>query len=38
MNVHVPGEAETTPFWVIVAAMVAVGVGMVALFRWRRWL
>jgi magnesium transporter len=38
MNVRVPGEGETAPFWVIVAILIAVGLGLLALFRWRRWL
>jgi magnesium transporter len=38
MNVGVPGEASTGPFWVIVGFMVALGIGLLALFRWRRWL
>jgi magnesium transporter len=38
MNVQVPGEGETTPFWVIVAVLVSLGLGLLALFRWRRWL
>jgi magnesium transporter len=38
MNVRVPGEGETAPFWVIVAILIAVGLALLALFRWRRWL
>ena len=38
MNVGVPGEASTGPFWVLVGFMIALGVGLLALFRWRRWL
>jgi magnesium transporter len=38
MNVGVPGEGSTGPFWVLVGFMVALGVGLLALFRWRRWL
>jgi magnesium transporter len=38
MNVGVPGEASTGPFWVLVGFMVALGIGLLALFRWRRWL
>jgi magnesium transporter len=38
MNVGVPGESSTGPFWVLVGFMVALGVGLLALFRWRRWL
>jgi magnesium transporter len=38
MNVAVPGEAEIGPFWAIVGAMAVIGLGLLALFRWRRWL
>jgi magnesium transporter len=38
MNVGVPGEQDTTAFWVIVGAMVALLVGMVTYFRRRGWL
>ena len=38
MNVGVPGEGDTTDFWVIVGAMVALLVGMLAYFRKRGWL
>jgi magnesium transporter len=38
MNVRVPGEDETAPFWVIVAILIALGLGLLALFRGRRWL
>ena len=38
MNVRVPGEGDITAFWIIVGIMVALGVGLVTLFRWRRWL
>jgi magnesium transporter len=38
MNVRVPGEGEATAFWVIVGILVAVGLALLALFRWRRWL
>ena len=38
MNVHVPGEGDLVPFWLIVALMVVVGGGMIAFFRRRRWL
>jgi magnesium transporter len=38
MNVHVPGEEQTVPFWVIIALMVVLGAGMIAFFRRRRWL
>jgi magnesium transporter len=38
MNVHVPGEGNTIPFWLIVALMLAVGGGMILFFKRRRWL
>jgi magnesium transporter len=38
MNVGVPGEGSMGPFWVLVGLMVALGIGLLALFRWRRWL
>jgi magnesium transporter len=38
MNVGVPGEGNETPFWVILAAMVALLVAMVGYFRKRGWL
>jgi magnesium transporter len=38
MNVGVPGEGELEAFWVLVSAMVIIGLGLLALFRWRRWL
>jgi len=38
MNVGVPGEGELEAFWVLVSAMAIIGLGLLALFRWRRWL
>jgi magnesium transporter len=38
MNVRVPGEQSITAFWIIVAAIVALGAGMIAFFRSRDWL
>jgi magnesium transporter len=38
MNVGVPGEGGGTAFWVIVASMVALLVGMLTFFRRRGWL
>jgi magnesium transporter len=38
MNVHVPGEGETAPFWMIMSGMGALLIGMVAYFRRRGWL
>ncbi len=37
MNVRVPGEGDMAAFWIILVAMLAVGGGLLALFRWRRW-
>jgi magnesium transporter len=38
MNVGFPGEGTHAAFWVIVGLMVATIVGMVAFFRYKRWL
>src|SRR3954454_9997547 len=38
MNVHVPGEQENAPFWIIIAAMIVILGGMLAYFRRRGWL
>ena len=38
MNVDFPGFDQAVPFWVIIAAMVALGAGMIAFFRRRHWL
>jgi magnesium transporter len=38
MNVRVPGEGEIMPFWALFAIMVGLGLGMLAFFRYRRWL
>ena len=38
MNVHFPGFDSTAAFWVIVGAMVGLGVGLIAFFRAKRWL
>lgn len=38
MNVHVPGEGDVAPFWVVIGVMLAVGGAMLAFFRKRRWL
>ncbi|HET8652165.1 MAG TPA: magnesium transporter CorA family protein [Gaiellaceae bacterium] len=38
MNVHFPGSGSAEAFWVIVTAMVAVLSGLVAFFRWKRWI
>ena len=38
MNVAFPGEGSEGAFWVIVAAIVAVGGSLLGFFRWKRWL
>jgi magnesium transporter len=38
MNVLFPGEGTAWMFWVIIALMVAAIVGMLGLFRYKRWL
>jgi magnesium transporter len=38
MNTRVPGEQSIAGFWIVVAIMVVVLVGMIALFKRRRWL
>jgi magnesium transporter len=38
MNVGFPGESTHDGFWVIVGLMLATIGGMVAFFRWKRWL
>jgi magnesium transporter len=38
MNVRVPGEGEIEPFWVVFAIILALGLGMLGFFRYRRWL
>jgi magnesium transporter len=38
MNVHVPGEGSATAFWILVGFMVVLGLALVGVFRWRRWL
>jgi magnesium transporter len=38
MNVHVPGQNETAPFWIVVGLMVVILGGLLALFRRRGWL
>jgi magnesium transporter len=37
-NVHVPGEADETAFWILLGAMLVMLLGLVAYFRKRRWL
>jgi magnesium transporter len=38
MNTHVPGEQGQTGFWIVVASMVVILVGMIGYFRRRGWL
>jgi magnesium transporter len=38
MNVHFPGEGSPVAFWLILAAMIAILLGMIAFFRSRGWL
>ena len=38
MNVHVPGEGGATAFWILVGFMVVLGLALLGVFRWRRWL
>jgi magnesium transporter len=38
MNVEFPGEGTVAAFWVILATMVAVFTGLIAFFRWKRWI
>ena len=38
MNLQVPGNANTTAFWIVIGFMVALGIALVGVFRWRRWL
>jgi magnesium transporter len=38
MNTHVPGEGGAEGFWVVVGLMVVLGIALLGVFRWRRWL
>jgi magnesium transporter len=38
MNVHVPGDGESTAFWLVLGFMFTVLVGMLVFFRRRGWL
>jgi Mg2+ and Co2+ transporter CorA len=38
MNVRVPGQGDIAAFWVLLGVMVVLGLGLLGLFRWRRWL
>jgi magnesium transporter len=38
MNVHVPGEGDLGAFFAIIGVMLVLLVGMLAFFRWRKFL
>jgi magnesium transporter len=38
MNVDFPGEGGEGAFWAIMAAIVAIGGGLLGFFRWKRWI
>jgi magnesium transporter len=38
MNVGVPGEGDVNAFWALFAIMVVLGLALLGLFRWRRWI
>jgi magnesium transporter len=38
MNVHVPGQETTEGFWAVIGLMVVLGIALLGVFRWRRWL
>ena len=38
MNVDFPGEGSATAFWVILSGLIATLMGMLAFFRYKRWL
>ncbi len=38
MNVDFPGEGGRTAFWAILGRLVVALIGMLAFFRWRKWL
>lgn len=38
MNVHVPGQDQVGPFWVIIGLVIVLAGGMIAFFRRRGWL
>src|ERR671915_539891 len=38
MNVLFPGEGSSEAFWIVLAALVGVLVGMIGFFRYKRWL
>jgi len=38
MNVDFPGFGSAGAFWGIVGAMIAIAIGLVSFFRYKRWL
>jgi magnesium transporter len=38
MNVGLPGEGGMQGFWILVGVMAALGLALLGIFRWRRWL
>jgi magnesium transporter len=38
MNVGIPGEGSTGEFWALVGIMIVLGIALLGLFRWQRWL
>ena len=38
MNSHVPGQGTAGGFWVVLGLMVVLGITLLGVFRWRRWL
>jgi magnesium transporter len=38
MNVDFPGEGTAAAFWVIAGTMLVTLLGLLAFFRWKRWL
>jgi len=38
MNVGVPGQGNINAFWALLAIMLAIGLTLLGLFRWKRWL
>jgi magnesium transporter len=37
MNVHFPGFETREAFWILLGVMVAIGLGLLGAFRWKRW-
>ena len=38
MNVDFPGEGTAAAFWMIVGVILALGIGLLGGFLWKRWL